>query len=122
MLFDLICELPEYYPTRTETGMLKQNGDQIAATIGPDAILFELGSGSSKIRLLIEAIRPKSYVPMDISKKHLFQFASLLAKHYPWLEVHAICVNYAGPWNLSSGLKGNNRIAFFPGSSRAIQG
>ena len=104
--------------TRTEIGLLKQYGAQIAAAIGPDALLFELGSGSSsKIRLLLEAIRPKCYVPMDISRDHLFRSANLLAKDYPWLEVHAICVDYAGPWNLPPGLKGKNRIAFFPGSS-----
>ena len=118
MLFDRICELPEYYLTRTEIGMLKQYGDQIAASIGSDAILFELGSGSSsKIRLLLDAIRPKCYVPMDISKNHLFQSVKLLAKDYPWLEVHAICVDYARSWNQPPGLKGKNRIAFFPGSS-----
>jgi dimethylhistidine N-methyltransferase len=118
MLFDRICELPEYYLTRTEIGMLKQYGYQIAASIGSDAILFELGSGSSsKIRLLLDAIRPKCYVPMDISKNHLFQSVKLLAKDYPWLEVHAICVDYARSWNLPHGLKGKNRIAFFPGSS-----
>ena len=73
MLFDRICQLPEYYLTRTEIALLKQYGDQIAASIGPDAMLFELGSGSSsKIRLLLEAIRPKCYVPMDISKNHLY--------------------------------------------------
>jgi dimethylhistidine N-methyltransferase len=54
---------------------------------------------------------------MDISRDHLFRSANLLAKDYPWLEVHAICVDYAGPWNLPPGLKGTNRIAFFPGSS-----
>ena len=54
---------------------------------------------------------------MDISRDHLFRSANLLAKDYPWLEVHAICVDYAGPWNLPPGLKGKNRIAFFPGSS-----
>lgn len=118
MLFDRICELPEYYPTRTEIALLKQYGDQIAAVLGPDALLFELGSGSSsKIRLLLDAIRPKCYVPMDISKNHLFQSANSIAKDYPWLEVHAICVDYAGPWNLPSGVTGKNRIAFFPGSS-----
>jgi dimethylhistidine N-methyltransferase len=118
LLFDRICELPEYYPTRTEIGLLKQYGAEIAAVIGPDAILFELGSGSSsKIRLMLEAIQPKCYVPMDISRDHLFKSANLLAKDYPWLEVHAVCVDYAGPWNLPSGLKGKKRIAFFPGSS-----
>jgi dimethylhistidine N-methyltransferase len=54
---------------------------------------------------------------MDISRDHLFRSANLLAKDYSWLEVHAICVDYAGPWNLPPGLKGKNRIAFFPGSS-----
>lgn len=118
MLFDRICELPEYYLTRTEISLLKQYGYQIADSIGPDALLFELGSGSStKIRLLLEAIQPKCYVPMDISRDHLFQSASLLAKDYPWLKVHGICVDYADPWNLPPGLKGKNRIAFFPGSS-----
>lgn len=118
MLFDRICELPEYYLTRTEIAMLMQCGDQIAASIGSDTILFELGSGSStKIRLLLDAIRPKCYIPMDISKNHLFQSVNLLAKDYPWLEIHAICVDYAGSWNLPPGLRGKNRIAFFPGSS-----
>lgn len=82
MLFERICELPEYYPTRTAIRLLKQYGDQIAAAIGPDALLFELGS-SIKIRLLLEAIRPKCYVPMDISRDHLFRSANLLAKDYP---------------------------------------
>ena len=118
MLFDRICQLPEYYLTRTEIGLLKQYGAQIADSIGPDTMLFELGSGSSsKIRLLLEAIRPKCYVPMDISRDHLYRSADLLAKDYPWLEIHAICVDYAGYWNLPPGLKGKNRIAFFPGSS-----
>jgi dimethylhistidine N-methyltransferase len=118
MLFDRICLLPEYYLTRTEIGLLKQYGAQIATSIGQDTMLFEFGSGSSsKIRLLLEAIRPKCYVPLDISRDHLYRSANLLAKDYPWLEVHAICVDYAGYWNLLPGLKGKNRIAFFPGSS-----
>ena len=118
LLFDRICQLPEYYLTRTEINLLKQYGAPIADAIGPDAILFELGSGSSrKIRLLLEALHPSAYVPMDISKKHLFRSAQVLAKDYPWLEIHALCVDYAGVWNLPPGLIGTPRIAFFPGSS-----
>ncbi|MFZ2168013.1 MAG: L-histidine N(alpha)-methyltransferase [Methylococcaceae bacterium] len=118
MLFDRICQLPEYYLTRTEINLLKQYGAHIADAIGPDAILFELGSGSScKIRLLLDALRPSSYVPMDISKNHLLRSANALAKEYSWLEIHAICVDYAGDWNLPHSLNGNRRIAFFPGSS-----
>jgi dimethylhistidine N-methyltransferase len=118
MLFDRICQLPEYYLTRTEIALLKQYGAHIADAIGPDTILFELGSGSSsKIRLLLDALRPSAYVPMDISKNHLFRSANALAKDYPWLEIHALCVDYAGDWNLPHGLNGKRRIAFFPGSS-----
>ena len=54
---------------------------------------------------------------MDISKNHLFRSANTLAKDYPWLEIHALCVDYAGAWNLPHGLNGKRRIAFFPGSS-----
>jgi dimethylhistidine N-methyltransferase len=118
MLFDRICQLPEYYLTRTEINLLTHYGSQIAEAIGPDSILFELGSGSSrKIRLLLDAIRPATYVPMDISKNHLIRSANELAKDYVWLYVHAICVDYAGYWSLPDNLDGKSRIAFFPGSS-----
>jgi dimethylhistidine N-methyltransferase len=117
-LFDRICELPEYYLTRTEIGLLEYYGEQIAGAIGPDAVLFELGSGSSrKIRLLLEALWPTSYVPIDISKNHLFDAAQALARDYPWLEIHAICADYAAIWNAPSCLQGKRRVAFFPGSS-----
>ncbi|MGR9116111.1 MAG: L-histidine N(alpha)-methyltransferase [Gammaproteobacteria bacterium] len=117
-LFDQICRLPEYYLTRTEIGLLKDYGTEIARHIGPNTVLFELGSGSSrKIRLLLDAIRPSCYVPMDISKRHLFHAANTLSQDYPWLEIHALCVDYAESWNLPTDLEGNRRIAFFPGSS-----
>lgn len=116
-LFDQICRLPEYYLTRTEIGLLKKHGNQIAEHIGSDTVLLEFGSGSStKIRLLLDAIRPSTYVPLDISKKHLLNSVQLLAKDYPWLEIHALCADYAGNWDLPVLLKGR-RIAFFPGSS-----
>ncbi|EIC31361.1 putative methyltransferase [Methylomicrobium album BG8] len=117
-LFDRICELPEYYLTRTEIGLLERYGDQIAGAVGPEALLFELGSGSSrKIRLLLDALRPASYVPIDISKHHLRVAANALFSDYPWLEIHAVCADYAGSWNLPPGLEGQRRIVFFPGSS-----
>lgn len=117
-LFERICQLPEYYLTRTEIGMLEQYGGQIAEAIGPGATLFELGSGSSrKIRLMLDALRPASYVPMDISKIHLLEAANTLAREYPWLEIHALCVDYAGVWELPPALQGKRRIAYFPGSS-----
>lgn len=117
-LFDRICELPEYYLTRTEIGLLRHYGEQIADEVGPDAVLFELGSGSSrKIRLLLDALRPASYVPIDISKSHLLGAANDLARDYPWLEIHAVCADYASAWDLPSDLQGERRTVFFPGSS-----
>jgi dimethylhistidine N-methyltransferase len=118
LLFERICELPEYYLTRTEIGLLEQYGEEIAGAVGPEAVLFEFGSGSSrKIRLLLDALRPAVYVPIDISKSHLWDAAHALAGDYPWLEIHAVCADYGEDWRLPSGLEGQRRIVFFPGSS-----
>ncbi len=117
-LFDAICNLPEYYPTRTEIGILTDHGDEMARHIGRDAALFELGSGNSrKIRLLLSALRPKIYAPMDISQEHLAQSARAIADDYPWLQVHAACVDYSKDWFLPEALQSGRRAAFFPGSS-----
>lgn len=117
-LFDRICRLPEYYLTRTEIDLLRTYGAEIEACIGKEAVLFELGSGSSiKIRLLLDAIKPIAYVPMDISKQHLLDSATTLAQDYHWLDIHAVCIDYAKPWELPEVLKEGRRIAFFPGSS-----
>lgn len=118
-LFDAICKLPEYYLTRTEIGLLKDHGPEIAACLGQDATLLELGSGSSvKIRLLLEALRPLLYVPMDISREHLLQSAKTLAEDYPWLTIHAICGDYTATWDWPfTLLQDSHRVAWFPGSS-----
>ncbi|NVJ60426.1 MAG: L-histidine N(alpha)-methyltransferase [Gammaproteobacteria bacterium] len=116
-LFDKICELPEYYPTRTEINLLQVHASEFSEMLGSDSILFELGSGSSlKIRILLEALRPKIYVPMDISKDHLIESAQQLAKDYPWLEVHANRVDYSQSWDVPDFGPGRYN-AFFPGSS-----
>ena len=72
---------------------------EMAELLGSHSVLLELGSGSSiKIRLLLEAVRPRIYVPMDISREHLIDAAQALARDYPWLTVHAACVDYSQPW------------------------
>ncbi|WP_144391690.1 L-histidine N(alpha)-methyltransferase [Pleionea sediminis] len=116
-LFDEITELPEYYPTRTEISLLKKHAGEFSELLGENSILFELGSGSSlKIRILLEALRPSVYVPMDISKAHLIESSQRLAEDYPWLEVHANRVDYSQDWEVPDFGPGRYN-AFFPGSS-----
>ncbi len=117
-LFDEICNLEEYYPTRTEMSILEDYADEISQLCGEDATLIELGSGSSqKIRILLDAMRPLAYLPLDISRDHLISSSHQLAKDYPWLEVHAACVDYSTAWKLPYHSDKGRRIAFFPGSS-----
>ena len=116
-LFDEITSLPEYYQTRTDVALLKQHVDEMAELIGEHSYLLELGSGSSiKIRMLLEAIEPEIYIPMDISREHLIDSAQCLANDYPWLMVHAACVDYSQQWDVPDFGPGRYN-AFFPGSS-----
>ena len=84
-LFDQICELDEYYLTRTESAIMEQFADEMGEQIGPGVILVEFGSGSSlKTRILLEHLpEPTAYVPVDISSEHLHQTARGLARDYP---------------------------------------
>jgi dimethylhistidine N-methyltransferase len=117
-LFDAICETSEYYPTRTEMRILCDNAQAIADRIGGECLLVEPGSGSSeKVRLLLDALQPHAYMPMDISRDHLLAAARRLAAEYPWLEVHAACVDFTAPLELPYQPDGVRTVAFFPGSS-----
>lgn len=117
-LFDAITELPEYYPTRTEIGILERHGEEMAEMVGRDALLVELGSGSSlKIRVLLEALEPALYMPVDISREHLLESARALAESFPGLAVHAACADYSTAFDLPFDDEGRDRAAFFPGSS-----
>jgi dimethylhistidine N-methyltransferase len=117
-LFDRICDLPEYYPTRTETRILRDNATRIAAVVGSGAQLVELGSGASeKVRILLEALdEPAAYVPIDISAAHLFEAASRIQADYPAVSVHAICADYSQPFDLPPSGRGR-RAGFYPGST-----
>lgn len=117
-LFDAICEQPEYYPTRTEEAILRAAAADIAEVVGRDATLIELGSGASrKVRLLLEALQPASYLGVDISRDFLLESTRRLAADYPWLEVHAACADFTRPMACPEGLPGERPVAFFPGSS-----
>jgi dimethylhistidine N-methyltransferase len=120
-LFDQICELPEYYPTRTELKLLADRAGAIAELIGPRARLVEFGSGAGvKIRLLLNALdRPAAYVPVDISRDHLMMAAADLARDFTALQIAPICADYTKPFALpaSSGLHPETTVGFFPGST-----
>jgi dimethylhistidine N-methyltransferase len=117
-LFDAITELPEYYPTRTEIQILRDHGAEMADRLGRDNVLIELGSGSSlKIQILLDALRPRVYVPVDISKAHLLESAQALAERFPALAIRAACADYSGPFELPLESEWKELAAFFPGSS-----
>jgi dimethylhistidine N-methyltransferase len=121
VLFDRICELPEYYVTRTEIGLLRAHAGAMAALIGPRCHLVEFGSGSSiKVPILLDALeRPAAYTAIDISRQHLLQATAALARTRQGLEVTAVCADYTMPFELprpkSAG--GARPVVFFPGST-----
>ncbi len=117
-LFDAICELPEYYPTRAEMSILESCAGEVARLSGPEVTLVELGSGASKkIRLLLEAVRPRRYLGIDISREFLRQSVQHLAHDYPWLEVHAACADFMQDFELPGSAGEGKKLAFFPGST-----
>lgn len=119
-LFDAICELPEYYPTRTEFAILRANATAIAAPLGRGAALVEFGGGScQKARVLLDAMAaPAAYVPVDVSGEHLEKAAAALAAEYPKLEVVAVCADYMSPFRLPRAAQSAaKRVGFFPGST-----
>ena len=120
-LFDQICDLPEYYPTRTEIALLKEYADDIAGLVGPQAGVIEFGSGAGvKVRLLLAALSaPASYVPVDISRGHLLEAASSLARDFPHLRIGPVCADYTQPFALPHlpGTRPRRNVGFFPGST-----
>ncbi len=117
-LFDDICQLEEYYLTRTEMQILQTHAQEIAGLMG-DSVLMEFGSGSSqKIRILLDADPEiKTYVGLDISKQHLRESCESLAQLYPDLEVMAVCADFTSPITLPGSLQDRPKVGFFPGSS-----
>ncbi len=117
-LFEAICTTPEYYVTRTECGILQRHGAEMARLIGPGTVLLEPGSGAStKVRLLLDALRPHAYLPIDICGEQLEAVAQGLADSYPWLEVTAIHADFTCVEQLPAGLPDGRRVVFFPGST-----
>ncbi len=119
-LFEAICELPEYYPTRTELALMRECAGDMAARIGPNTLLIEYGSGSSmKTPILIDALRPAAYLPIDISREQLAGAALALADARPELCVRAVCADYTKPFTLPNcdDFEFRRKLVYFPGST-----
>ncbi len=117
-LFDQITRLPEYYPTRTEVAILTENRDQISARCGHGCVFIEPGSGSSeKVRILLDALQPSAYVPVDISAEFLQAAAFELSDEYPWLDIYAVCADFNQGWSFLDALPAGKRVVFYPGST-----
>ena len=118
-LFERICQLPEYYQTRTETSLLFRHADEIARLIGDDVEIVEFGAGSlRKVRILLDAVANiRAYTPLDISGDYLTNVVQVLAANYPALFLRPLIADFTGPLELAP-LPGNpRRIGFSPGST-----
>lgn len=118
-LFQQICDLPEYYPTRTETSLLKSIAGELAELVGPGCQMIEYGSGSSeKMRTVLSALNaPASFTAVDISKEHLLTVTEALSLEFPDLHVHAISADFLHPFAVPPMIGDGLRLGFFPGST-----
>lgn len=117
-LFEEITRLDEYYPTRAETEILTERAGEFARLIGPDRAVVEFGSGSSvKTPLLLSAIEPAAYVPLDISGDFLREAAADLAPKFPGLPVHPVEADFMRETALPHEVRDMTKLGFFPGST-----
>jgi len=119
-LFEQICELDEYYLTRAEIALLERHGAEIAALIGPQALLIELGSGNSrKTRILLDRLaEPAAYLPIDLAREQLLRSAAAVASSHPQVEVHPLIADYTQDFSLPEIPRAfARRVGFFPGST-----
>jgi len=119
-LFDDICQLDEYYLTRSEDQIIKKYSQEMADQIGPGVMLVEYGSGSSTktMALLEELANPVSYVPVDISREHLSQSAARVSRFFPAIDVLPVCADFTQPFALpKSERQPTHAAVFFPGST-----
>jgi dimethylhistidine N-methyltransferase len=117
-LFDEITRLPSYYPTRTETAIFHSIMDDVAARVPKGAAVVEFGAGSqTKTPILLEAISPAAYIPVDISGDYLEQSAAELQQRFPRIEVIPVVADFARPFSLPGGIEHLPKLGFFPGST-----
>jgi L-histidine N-alpha-methyltransferase len=117
-LFEEITRLPEYYPTRTEAALLERYSGEIAARLGTGEAVVEFGSGSSaKTPILLRAIRPSAYVPVDISGDFLRESAGALQAEFPGLPIYPVEADFTRAFDLPGEIAAAPKLGFFPGST-----
>jgi len=117
-LFEAICELPEYYPTRTEAGIFAAYGADIARTVGTGCTLIDLGAGNcAKAASLFPLLQPAQYVPIDISAEFLQDAVARLRQRFSHIEMRALGMDLSGPLALPDTVRAERRLFFYPGSS-----
>ncbi len=119
-LFDEICALPEYYPTRTELKIMDAHLTEIAGLVGPRAAVIEFGAGSNvKVRQLLDALdAPAAYVPVEISADYLVKQAEDLARDYPNVHIQPVFADFTQPFELPRHpIEPERNLVFFPGST-----
>lgn len=117
-LFEAICALPEYYPTRTEALIFEQHAQDIAATVGKDVTLIDLGAGNcAKAARLFATLQPRQYVPIDISTDFLREAVQGLRQKFPAIPMQEIAMDFSTSLQLPATVERQNRLFFYPGSS-----
>jgi L-histidine Nalpha-methyltransferase len=118
-LFEEITRLPEYYPTRTEIGILREQAPSIAASVGPGATVVEFGPGDGgKAVLLLSRLQaPAAYVPVEIAPEWLDAVASRVSEEVPGVPVIPVAADFTRSFGLPAGVPRSRRLGFFPGST-----
>lgn len=117
-LFEAICALPEYYPTRTEAAIFTAFADEIASSIGPGKALIDLGAGNcAKAANLFASLQPSQYVPVDISVDFLRDTVASLRQRFPQIEMLGVGMDFSESLDLPHAVRSHERLFFYPGSS-----
>ncbi|HYD59294.1 MAG TPA: L-histidine N(alpha)-methyltransferase [Noviherbaspirillum sp.] len=117
-LFEAICELPEYYPTRTETAIIEAHLPDIARSTGRGATFIDLGAGNcAKAERLFPVLQPRQYVPIDISVEFLREAVERLRQRYPMIRMTGVGMDFSNSLDLPEGIRRDKRLFFYPGSS-----
>ena len=117
-LFEKIMQLPEYYPSRTEMALLQKYKDEVATVIGENKVLIEPGAGNcEKVQYILPTLKPRCYMPIDISAGFLFDCAEKLQKKFPYVNIHAVADDMKAKVVVPEKFKDDDKIIFYPGST-----